>query len=190
MSQFYVNVSSSNVPPDVPTAFATDVRDNTTTGPGTAVPSANVIQILGRDTIQNNDNGIRTDADPNNSNIIYVELTNQATGSGTTTDDTLTTILTFNLGAVEGVYYIEGNIIGFDTTNIQGGAFPFEFGARTNGVAAFEIGSEFLNLFQEPNFEFILVQVEISGNNVVVQVQGEAATTINWNCVLNYRFVS
>ena len=190
MSQIIKNLASGPVPPSVATSYTTDVRDNTTTSPGTAVPSGNVIQLLGRDTVQNNDNGIRTDADPNNGNVIYVELTNQLTGSGTTTDNTLTTIATFNLGAVPGVYYIDGNIVGFDTTNTQGGAFPFEFAARTNGAAAFEIGSEFLNLFQEENFEFILVQVEISGNSVVVQVQGEAATTINWNCVLNYRFVS
>ena len=80
MSQVIKNLASGPVPPSVPTSFTTDVRNNSQNSPGSATPVANILQLLGRETNQNNDNGIRTDTDPNNGNIVYVELTNRITG--------------------------------------------------------------------------------------------------------------
>jgi len=191
MSQIYKDRSTGPVPPTVPTSFTTDVRDNTTAGPGTAIPAANVLQILGRQTVQNNDNGQRTDADPNNGNVVKVELTNRQTGTVTTADATVTTIITFDLGATPGTYYIYGNVQAFNSSGPASAAYSFSGGYRTNGSIATELGTEFHDTFQDLALITTDVLLTVNGldNNVYVQVQGVAATSINWNALLEYRRV-
>lgn len=189
MSQFYVNSSAAPLPPTVPTSFTTDVRDNTTNSPGNATPSANVIQILGRDTSQNNDNGIRTDADPNNGNIVYVELTNRVTGAVTTTDATTTTIISLNLGSNPGVFIAQGDLTAYNLTDIAGASYTFEGAMRTTGAAAVEIGVEGKNVFEEVAMAAADFTISASGNNLIVQVTGIAGKTIDWNAFFTYRFV-
>ena len=194
MSQFYVNISEGNLPPSVPTDFTTDVKDNTIIGPGNAVPSGQNIVFKGRQTDQNNDFGIRTDADPDADKYIYVELTNRITGSGTT--DTVTTTLdlvSFDLGSTAGVYYFEGSLIGFDKTSVQGASYPFQFSARTDGTATggLEIGSNFINEIEEPGFTYNNIDVEILAgtNTLLVRVVGNGINTVDWDTILTYRFV-
>lgn len=190
MSQIYKRITSSTpLPPEIPTSFTTDVRDNSTTSPGTAVPAANILQVLGRDTNQNNDNGIRTDADPNNGNVLYVELTNRVTGAVTTTDATPTTIISLSLGAVAGVYIAQGDLTAYNTTDVAGASYTFEGAMRTTGAAATEIGVEGKNVFEEAAMAAADFTVSASGNNLVVSVIGIAGKTINWNGFFTYRFV-
>lgn len=190
MSQAGVlNLAAGPVPPAVPTSFVTDVMDNTTSGPGTAIPSANILQIIGRDTNQNSDNGIRTDADPNNGNIVYVELTNRITGTVTTTDATPTTLASVSLGTTPGVYIIQGDITAWDVTDQAGASYTFEGAATTDGATATEIGVEQTNKFEQAALvpsDFIF---GTTANNAFIEVTGLAGKTINWSCMFIYRFV-
>lgn len=190
MSQIYKDRATGPVPPTVVTQITTDVRDNTTTSPGTVIPVANNVNILGRDTVQNNDNGIRSDADANNSANCYIELTNRQTGTVTTTDATLTTVITFTLGASAGAYYIWGNAQAFNSSTPAAGTYSFSGGYRTDGVTATELGTEFHDDFEDPSFVTADVFLNVSGNTVLVQVQGVAATTINWNTMIEFRQVN
>ena len=180
MSQAGINNNSLN-PPEVPTTFTAD--DLTT-----ATPAANNLNVFSADTTANNDNGIRTIA---SLSTLTVQLTNRGTsGTVTTTDATLTTVATFSLGATPGVYFIQGDFIGFDITDTAGGGYGFDSAFRTTGAAAVEISTEFKDLFEEAAMATSDVFVVASGNNVLFQVQGIAAKTIDWNCVFNFRFVS
>ncbi len=187
MSQFYVNDVANT--PSVPTSFVTDVANNTPTGPGSAVPAANILQLLGRDTNQNNDNGIRTDSDPNNGNVVYVELTNRLTGTVTTTDATPTTIISVSLGAVPGTYYVSGDLVAYDVTDAAGAAYSFSGAAITDGAVATEIATETKDIFEQVAMSAADFSIGVTGNTAFVSVVGIAGKVIDWSALLTYRFV-
>lgn len=182
MSQIYKSGISGPVPPTVATTYVTDVNSP-------AIPAANTLNVVGGQTTANNDNGIRTDGS-SGSNTLTVQLTNRATGTVTTNDATVTTISTFALGATPGVYYFEGNVQAFNSTIPAGGTYAFSIGFRTDGATATELGSEFHDIFEDPAFATADIFATTSGNNAVFQVQGVAATTINWNTEYFYRKVN
>jgi hypothetical protein len=172
-------ISISGGTPAVPEQFTTDS--------GIAVPVANNLNIFGIDSIANNDNGISTSGSGATVNII---LTNRSTGTVTTANATPTTALTFALGATPGVYFFEGNVVAFDTTDTAGGAYSFVSGFRTTGAAATEISTEFKDVFEEAAMATADFSIAASANNFVLTVTGIAAKTIDWNVYLTYRFVS
>lgn len=181
MSQFFIdtNVAPPPLPPTVPTSFTTDS--------GIAVPAANNLNVFGIDSIVNNDNGIMTTGSGSTVNAV---LTNRATGTVTTTDATPTTAITFSLGATPGVYYFRGSIVAYDLTDVAGGAYDFSTGFRTDGATATELGTEYKDVFEEAAMATADFNVLASGNNLIVQVVGIAAKTIDWNAEISYRFVS
>ncbi len=183
MSQIYKNSLSSPVPPTVPTSFTAD--DATI-----SIPSANNENLFSRDTSDNNDNGIQTTTDPNLSANHYTELTNRQTGTVTTADATITPIITFVIPAVAGTYYIWGSVQAFTLTGPAGGAYSFSGGYLTNGAAVTELGTEFQDTFESASFVTADIFLDPSGNNVILSVQGIAATTIDWNAILEFRQVN
>lgn len=176
-----LSTSAGPVPPEVPTSFVTDN--------GTAIPVANVLNVLGRDVNTNNDNGIQTTADPNGGDNLYVELTNRNTGTVTTTDATPTTLMSVSLGATPGVFIAEGNLLGYNTTDLAGGAYTFTGAAVTTGAAATEISVEEKDVFEQAAMAAADFDISVSGNNIVVTVTGIAGKTINWSGYFLYRFV-
>lgn len=183
MSQIYKPLTSSGpIPPIIPTQFTADDAS-------IAIPAANNLNIFSRDTSDNNDNGIQTTADPNLSDNLYVELTNRITGIVTTLDATPTTIITFPLGAVPGGFFINGDVVAFDVTDVAGGSYSFVSGIRTTGAAGIEIGTEFKDVLEEAAMMTADFTVSVSGNDLIISVIGIAGKTINWNCYLTYRFV-
>lgn len=193
--------SSGPIPPIIPTSFTTDVRDNNSTlSPGTAVPVANNLQLAGRDTTQNNDNGIRTDTDPEGGKFVYIELTNRGTGTVITMDNTPTTIYTFPLGTTAGVYHFDGNIVVYNTTPLpnpdplnpspSGASYSFASAWRTDGATATEISTEFKDLFEEFAMTTADFNIDPSTNDIVFSVTGITGSTIHWNLFFTYRFVS
>jgi len=183
MSQIIKSLLSGPVPPSVPTQFT---ADDATIG----VPTGNNLNVLSRDTTDNNDNGIQTTADPNGSANFYIELTNRTTGIVTTTNATPTIVITFPLGATPGVYYFTGQLVAFDTTDTAGAAYSFESAVRTTGAAGIEIASEDKTIFEEAAMTTADFAFSVSANNAILEVTGIIAKSINWNCLLTYRFVS
>lgn len=174
--------SSGPIPPTVATTYVTDVNSP-------AVPAANILNVLGSDTTANDNEGIRTDGS-SGSNTLTVQLTNRVKGTVTTVDATPTAIITFALGATPGVYEINGSVAAFDVTDTAGASYGYISGIRTTGAAAIEIGTQFTTNFEEVAMTNADIDVTVSGNNVVIQVIGIAATTIDWDSLFTYRFVS
>ena len=179
MSQFYVTPPGGS--PAIPTSFVTDS--------GTAIPVANTLNIKARDTNENNDNGIRTKADPNGSDDLFIELTNRITGTITTTDATPTTLITLPLGAVAGTYIVEGDLTAYNTTDVAGASYTFVGAAVTDGATATEIGVENKNVFEQPAMTAADFALGVTGNDAFIQVTGIAGKTINWSALFTYRFV-
>ena len=172
-------ISVAGSAPAVPEQFTTDS--------GIAIPVANNLNILGIDSSANNDNGISTSGAGATVDII---LTNRQTGAVTTTDATPTTILTFPLGAIPGVYYIEGNIVAFDVTDTAGGAYTLSGAVRTTGAAGVAIGVPVITVVEEAALTTSSFAISVSVNNLIATVTGIAGKTIDWNAYLTYRFVS
>lgn len=162
---------------------------------GNAVPSGGILLFNAYDSSENNDNGIVTKGgvsagDPPGTGSVNEEdvyLTNRQTATVTTTDATLTTILTFPLGATPGTFYVIGNVQAFNASTPSGGAFSFSGGYLTSGAAATELGTEYHDDFKSLALITSDIFLNVSGNNVLVQCQGVAGLVVNWNCVLEYR---
>lgn len=76
MSQIYKPLTSGGpIPPNIPTTFTTDS--------GSATPAANILNVLGDDTIANDTDGLTTSAA---GNTVTVLLTNRISLSATTSD--------------------------------------------------------------------------------------------------------
>lgn len=179
MSQAGILNVSGAIPPDVPITFQTD--------DGNATSAANVIIFTAEDSTDNDDNGVTFTG---SGNTVTLLLTNRATASVSTSDDTPTTALTFPLGAVAGVYYVEGSIVAFNSTDVAGGVYNFISGMRTTGAAATEIGTEDKAVFEEAAMADSDFAITVDGNNAIVEVTGIAGKTIDWNILLKFRFVS
>ena len=182
MSQIYKSVAST---PAVPIQFTTDVKNDTLVGPGNVIPAANNLNVFGSSTVQNNSNGIRTDANPNNGEDLYVELTNRISLTTTTTDATPTSIavmtpvtgssLTFTL-----------TLTAYDSANnlALGGE---QIGlARSAGGTVTVIGTN--DTFDEYDGALAANDWEIqsSGANLILTVTGVVGHTIDWYATFNY----
>ena len=182
MSQFYKGVTAGDLPPSVILMINTDVD-----GPAVAVD--NELDLFGRDTNTNNDNGIQTANDPDGSDIVYVELTNRNTATVTTTDATPTTLLTIPLGAGDGTYLGEGNLVVYNVTSDLSAGYTFVGVARSSAGVSTEIGFELKNIWEEGAMSGCDFSVSTSGNNIVITVTGLAGATLNWSGLNTYRYV-
>ena len=186
MSQIYKPLSSSGpIPPIIPTSFTTDIGSNPDAAPGTAIPAGNNLEILGRATVDDDPDGIRTDADPNGGKFLYVELTNRFQGSVDTTDATPTTVITFDASAL-GTYIFELKASAYNETDILGSGFSLFSTVRSNGTDTFLCGTPDKIANKEAGMELTDVNVVVGGlgnTNVFFQVTGLAGKTITWCCV-------
>lgn len=201
MSQIYKSGASGPVPPIVATSYTTDIRNNDgTLTPGHAIPSGNVLIVKGRESSQNNINGIRTDADTEGSNNLFIELTNRATGTGTTTGATDADIITFDLGATPGVYTFDIKVSGFAHGGFGsplGTGYTIVGGVRTDGLAGTLLPTQVVDHFEEGALGVApqaTAKIVVTGNDAIVRVTGKtdggAGFAMNWSATLNYNFVS
>jgi hypothetical protein len=183
MSQVYLTapVSSS---PAVPTSFVTQ--------DGTAVPVANVLIINGLDSTENNANGIITKGGvvgTGTANEVDVVITNRLQGSGSTVGAVTTQIATMPLGATPGNYAFQVYASGYTTTGPAGTAYSIVSSIRTNGATATLIATSDETFVEDASLAASDLQVDVSGNNVVINATGIVGITIDWNVVCTYIFI-
>jgi hypothetical protein len=180
-----INSAAGPLPPSVATSYVTQN--------GTAVPLANVLLIDGFDSTENNNNGIISKGGvvgTGISNEVDIVITNRIRGSVTTADNTPTTLSTFALGAVPGVYNFDIQIAGYDTTDTAGCGYFISGSVRTTGAAAVLVGTPDKIVNEEVATVGCDANLVVSGNNAVVQITGISGKTVNWKCLSQYIFVS
>ncbi len=188
MSQIWVPINNSTpLPPDIPTEFVVDEG-------GPVVPTDNTIEIIGRDNIDNNDNGIQTannpgapDNDP--ANRIAVELTNRTTRFLTTVNDTPTTIFDEDFGVDPAVFNVYGNVLAYDTIGDKSSTFDYSASYRViDATTAIELGVEYSNIFEDPEMVNTDITLSVTDNNLVIQVIGlPAVSSVKWSLLFEYR---
>lgn len=167
--------------------FVTDVNSP-------AMPSIGVLNVVGGSTVVNNNNGIRTDGS-SGSNVLTIQLTNRISGSVTTANATPTTLVSFamssaNLGSSLGVCTFDIQIAGYNITDNAGEGYSIFGSVRTDGVSATLIGVPDKIINEEASQATADANLIVSGNNVIIQVTGIAAKTIDWRAVAHYVFVN
>jgi hypothetical protein len=164
MSQFFTNISGSNLPPQIPTSITTDIA-------GPAVPAANVLVITGA-------NGIRTTGSGNIVTIGYNGGSSTTSDGGGQTQTILTIPTTTN--SAQTYQFL---LIGYDSAN------GICYGGQLLGVARNVAGTVTVLATPDKFFDkdaalaaasFSMVA---SGTNVLVQVTGVAGHTIDWTVI-------
>lgn len=182
MSQIIKSLTSGPVPPTVPTIFPTDVNSP-------AIPAANTLNIFGNFVTDNNNNGIQTDGS-SGGNTVTVQLTNRILGTVTTTDATLTTIVTFPL-PTDGTYAFDFNIAAYNTTDILGAGYSLFVGMISTAGVATKLNLEDKIVNEQTGMSGCQVSAAASGGSIIIQVTGLGAPnkTINWIAIGTYVFV-
>lgn len=165
----HLSVSSS---PAVATSYTTDS--------GSAVPVANVLQILANDTTSNNTNGVQTTGA---TNIVTVQLTNRLQGTGTATGAVPEDIITFDLGASPAVYRFEFDVAGRNTGTGDGVGYSVDATARTDGASATIIQTPNIDADEDILLVAALIIVVASGNNIILRVTGVVNQVIDYSAV-------
>ncbi len=173
-----------SVTPTVPTSFVTQ--------DGTAVPAANVLIINGVDSTENNVNGIITKggvAGTGTANEVDVVITNRLQGSANTVGAVTAPLATMNLGAVAGNYAFQVYVSGFMASAPAGTAYSILACIRTDGATATLVATSDETFVEDAALATSDIQVAVSGNSIVINAIGIAATTIRWNVVSTYVFI-
>lgn len=179
-------VDTTTVPDDVLKQINTDVYDDDLDNPnGVVIPASNEVNLLGSDTIQVSDYGIRTNADPNNSENCYIQLTNRLRAS-TILGAGTTNLLAFNLGDVAGVYNFEGKIVCFDSVTPAGASFNIYGSCRTTGLAGTIIGfsnaiSDKEAALNDLDFDFVII-----GNDAFIQATNNTGLSLSTKILVNF----
>jgi hypothetical protein len=183
MSQFFVGVTDSSLPPDVAESFVTDV--------GTATPAAHVLNIIGGQSASNTVAGIQfTGSGPTVTGV----LTNRFSASTTTADATPTTVLSVTpTPNVAGVYTITATITGLKSAAPQSAVGYNIFGVvRTDTVNCFLVGTPDKIVNEDngtggtTNMTSCDANISVSGNNIIFVVTGIAGLSIDWNMLATY----
>jgi hypothetical protein len=168
MSQFYIGTIAGALPPSVATSYVTNS--------GTAVPAANVLNVLGT-------NGINTSG---LGSTVTISLQNSFIANVTTVGAVTANLFSIPLSAIGNVYAVEVRIAGVDVTNLVGIGFKLFGTILSEGSVASLILPD--DKFKDESPADINADANfiVSGNNMIVQVLGVAGATINWGGFLAY----
>jgi len=185
MSQIYRSkVSSSDLPPDVPTEFDTQN--------GNAVPAANILIISATGTEENNTDGIQTvggGVDSTASNEVQIQLTNRIYGTATSTNASNADIITFALSASPAVYRFSIDVAGRGTAGSfvgEGVGYTLFGGAKTDGATATVIQTAFSDNDEDADLKDATIEFIASGNSVILRAVGISGETISYAAVGSY----
>jgi len=179
MSQFFQGTTAGSLPPTVPTSFVTD--------DGTAIPALNILNIDGLDSIENNNNGIFTRANPDLSNNLEVILSNRISVTTTTSDGAgQTQTVTLMTPANGTAQNFEAVFIAYDAINDEGGGGDQQGLSRKSGgtVSIINVSDSFDQ--SDPGLIAIDWNVIASGSDLVAEVTGVAGRRITWTVTFKY----
>lgn len=193
MSQFFLGVTSGNLPPEALQQVTTDIRDSDPAlTPGTALVTNSNLNFLGGDSEDDDDVGIRTNADLQNGDNVFIELTNRLRGVDSVTGATTVDLITFNLGATPAVYRFNFLVAGISPVTGLGVGYTVDGSARTDGATSAIISTPDIDADEDndgggPNsLVGALMNLVASGNNVILQATGVAGQTINYRALGEY----
>lgn len=180
MSQLYKSLTSGPVPPSVATSYITD--------DGTAIPAANILNVNGVDSEENNVNGILTRANPDLSDNLEIVITNRLQGITSTSGAVSSNIVVFT-PTVVGTYSIEFRISVYNETSLLGAGYSLFGAIRFDGVNSniCDIFDEIVN--EEGTMTNLDIAVTVAGANVQLVGTGYGAEEINWAAVGLYTFI-
>jgi hypothetical protein len=175
-----INTTVGPSPPDVPTSFEAQI--------GTAIPAANVLNVIGASVAENDVNGIFTEANPDGSNNLFIILSNRFNDDLTTTDAT-TQELSLRSLDVAGVYTFTIEIAAFNTTDNLGAAYSIFVGYISDGITATKLDASDQIKNTQPAMNACIVHLNAVGGAMQVTVNGLAGKTIKWNMLATFTFV-
>lgn len=174
MSQAGPSTTGGVSPPSIPITFDADF--------GTATAAANILNVIGGSTSDNNILGMQTTAA---GNTVTYQLTNRLYNAapvnvtGAVTGD----IITYGLGASAAVYRFRFDVTGRDTSTGDGVGYTLFGSARTDGAAATVIATPFVDNDEDASLLAASLTLVASGNSVILQATGVAGQTISFNAV-------
>ena len=172
MSQIYKSVSGS---PAVATSYVTDS--------GTAVPAANILNVLGTDGVITSGTG----------NTLTISLESANNASGQTVGAQSVAITTFDMGATAGTYAFRISVAAFVSSGTdagEGAGYFFTGACRTDGATATLIGTEDSFKVEDASLVTADATLAVSGNDIRVEVDGVIGDTIEWKVFINGVFVT
>ena len=178
MSQIIKSTLSGLVPPAVPTSFVTDVNSP-------AVPLANVLNVVGGASTDNDVDGIRTDGS-SGSNTITVQLTNRFRQSTTTTGAASSSVTLLSALAA-GTYVLDIKVGAYATLGgPASNGYTIVGAVRSTGAAAVLLPGQQRDSFEETADTNAVINV--SGNTITVDVTGAAGFNFNWVVSGEYQY--
>ena len=172
MSQVTLGTSAT---PSVPTSFVTD--------DGVAIPSANILNLLGDDTTDNDTDGLRVIG---SGNTATVQLTNRFYGTGQTVGAVTDDLITFDLGASSAIFRFWFEIVSRDDDSNNGSGYTITSTFKTDGAAATRINTPFTEEDEDTSVEGAVINMVADGNNAILRVAGVENETLDWACVGEY----
>ncbi len=174
MSQFFIEPPGGA--PAILTSFTTDFYFDSPDyfAPGTVIPTANNVVISGLFSSVDNENGIQTVADGDNSKFLNIELTNRFSDTITCSASSTTPLLTFDLGNSTSGYRFNFDVIGIDTS--------------TGEVCGYTLLSTFktlvgvVTLIQSP---YIDADEDVTGNSISMTASSPNVVLSFTNSTLN-----
>lgn len=168
MSQIFKGLTSGNLPPSVLLQVTAD--DSTT-----AAPDTNNLNIFSNETDEDNPNGIQTTADMD---TLTIQLTNRLSGSGSSTNATPVTLLTFplhsNMSDIS-VYRFQFQIAGISTAGAnvgEGVGYTIDASARSDSTNATIIGTPFQDADEDTSLSAASIAISTVDNNILVVATG------------------
>lgn len=110
-------------------------------------------------------------------------------GTGTSTNGSTENIIVIQLAATGTVYRFYFMITGRDVTTNDGLGYHVLASAKTDGVTASLIQTEFIDADEDASLTTADIALVPLGNFVILQVTGVVGQTINYSATGNYIFV-